>query len=133
MIVSKFGGTSVADGAAVRRLAQIVAARAEERPLVVVSALAGVTDALLALASTVHYGSRDEVAAAVEALVRRHEAVAVELLRSADHAMETIRADAEALLDSLAAAVGRRLRPAELDASWSDTASSGARGSWRRR
>jgi aspartate kinase len=114
MIVSKFGGTSVADADAIRRLAAIVALRAEQRPLVVVSALAGVTDGLLALASSAYTGTRDELTAAVEALVRRHETVAMEL-PNADDAISTLYADAEALLASLTAAAGRRLRPAELD------------------
>jgi aspartate kinase len=114
MIVSKFGGTSVADAAAIRRLAAIMAARAEQRPLVVVSALAGVTDALLTIASTAYACGRDELGAAVETLVRRHEAVAVEI-PEADDAMAAVQADAEALLAWITQAAGRRLRPAELD------------------
>ena len=114
MIVCKFGGTSVADADAIRRLAAIMATRAEQRPLVVVSALAGVTDALLALASTMCAGRQDAIAAALEPLFRRHEAVAMEL-PEADQAIATLRADAEALLASLTPAAGRRLRPAELD------------------
>src|SRR5438445_72662 len=48
-MVLKFGGTSVADAAALRRLAGLVRhAQRTTRPIVVVSALAGVTDALLA-------------------------------------------------------------------------------------
>ena len=114
MIVSKFGGTSVADADAIRRLVAIIAARSGEQPLVVVSALAGVTDALLALTSVVHAGSSDELLAAVEGLVGRHEAVA-ERLPDAEQAMATVRADADALLASLNDAVGRHLRPAEMD------------------
>ena len=46
MIVMKFGGTSVKDVAAVRRLVDII--RREKRPkVVVVSALSKVTDALI--------------------------------------------------------------------------------------
>lgn len=114
MIVTKFGGTSLADAEAIRRVAGIIASRAGQRPVVVVSALAGVTDALLGLASTVYIGTREELAAAVEALVRRHEAVAAEL-PDADQAIATVRGDAEALLAALDPAVGRRLRPAEVD------------------
>ena len=47
MIVMKFGGTSVGDAAAIRRAARIVLGAKE--PVVVVSALSGVTDALAAL------------------------------------------------------------------------------------
>jgi len=49
MILMKFGGTSVEDGAAIQRAANIVLGRLELRPVVVVSALAGVTDSLLAM------------------------------------------------------------------------------------
>src|SRR2546428_12610124 len=45
--VLKFGGTSVEDAAACARVAGIVRAHGRARPVVVVSALAGVTDALL--------------------------------------------------------------------------------------
>ena len=50
-IVMKFGGTSVADADAIRRLMSIVVARAEQLdvpPVVVVSATSGTTDQLLA-------------------------------------------------------------------------------------
>jgi aspartate kinase len=114
MIVCKFGGTSVADAAAIRRLTAIVGARTGEQPLIVVSALAGVTDGLLALADVVHTGDADQLADALGALVRRHQAVALEL-PGAEPAVETVRADAEALRVALTPALGRRLRPAEVD------------------
>ncbi|HWB40148.1 MAG TPA: lysine-sensitive aspartokinase 3 [Gemmatimonadales bacterium] len=114
MIVCKFGGTSVADGAAIRRLVAIVAARSGQQPLVVVSALAGVTDDLLDLAAAVPAGDAAAVHRALSELVRRHEAVAIEL-PGAEPAVGTVRADAEALRSSLTAALGRRLRPAEID------------------
>jgi aspartate kinase len=50
VIVVKFGGTSVADAAAITRATEIVRGRLEREPVVVVSALAGTTNALLALA-----------------------------------------------------------------------------------
>jgi aspartokinase len=50
MIVMKFGGTSVADAEAIGRMAAIVGGRLEEKPVVVASAMAGVTDQLLAMA-----------------------------------------------------------------------------------
>jgi len=50
VIVLKFGGTSVGDAAAIRRTAGIVASRLDRQPIVVVSALAGVTNALIAIA-----------------------------------------------------------------------------------
>jgi aspartate kinase len=114
VIVCKFGGTSVADAAAIRRLVAIVAGRAAERPLVVVSALAGVTDGLFNIAAAVRAGDAEALNKAIDALIRRHVAVAGEL-PGAGSAVETVRADAESLRPSLLAALGQPLRPAEID------------------
>jgi aspartate kinase len=46
VIVMKFGGSSVADAECIRAAAEIVRQRVDRRPVVVVSALAGVTDLL---------------------------------------------------------------------------------------
>jgi len=50
MIVMKFGGTSVAGAENMQRVAEIVVAHRKRRPVVVASAMAGVTDLLLAAA-----------------------------------------------------------------------------------
>jgi aspartate kinase len=50
MIVMKFGGTSVEDAQAITRVASIVADRRAHKPVVVVSAMGGVTDVLVAMA-----------------------------------------------------------------------------------
>ncbi|HEY3928850.1 MAG TPA: lysine-sensitive aspartokinase 3 [Candidatus Koribacter sp.] len=49
MIVMKFGGTSVEDASAIARVAAIVRGRAKQKPVVVVSALGGFTDQLVAM------------------------------------------------------------------------------------
>ena len=89
-VVLKFGGTSVADAAAVRRLTSIV--RHEAQPsVVVVSALAGVTDALLTLADLARAGERSEVDRAIGLLQERH----LELANSvADRARRALVAEA---------------------------------------
>ncbi len=115
MIVAKFGGTSVADADAIERLARIVRSRVAARPVVVVSALANVTDALLALAPLVQADDRAGVEAAVAALVDRHVAIA-RALPGGDAAIPYIAADADGLRRELRAALGRMLLPAELDA-----------------
>jgi aspartate kinase len=75
VIVMKFGGTSVKDKEAVRRVVQVVAR--ERRPrLVVVSALSKVTDALLALARLAEQGDAAGARQGVAALHRRHEEMA---------------------------------------------------------
>lgn len=115
MIVAKFGGTSVADAAAIRRLIGIIRARRDEQPIVVVSALARVTDALLGFAPLVESGNGAAVDAAVLALVARHSETAREL-PGTESALEQIRVDAVALGRELTRTLGRRITPAGLDA-----------------
>jgi aspartate kinase len=76
MIVCKFGGTSVADAAAIQRAGAIVAGRAAQHPVVVVSALAGVTNALLAIAEQATAGQLILAIRGVETLRERHLAEA---------------------------------------------------------
>ena len=58
MIVMKFGGTSVQDARAIERAAAIVRGRLEQKPVVVVSAMAKVTDQLLTMARAAGAGDR---------------------------------------------------------------------------
>jgi aspartate kinase len=76
MIVYKFGGTSVGSAERIRGVVEVIR-QAPHRPVVVVSALSGVTDALSALLLP---GREDELADRVEALRARHLAVARELV-----------------------------------------------------
>jgi aspartate kinase len=73
-IVMKFGGTSVADPAAIRQVTRIVAgtAAAGAPLLVVVSAMSGVTNDLLALCELAPAGDLDAVERALSAIQRRH-------------------------------------------------------------
>lgn len=114
MIVAKFGGTSVADAAAVGRLIEIVGRRISERPLVVVSALAGVTDALLNLARQAETEDSSSLDQAVASLVDRHEQMA-RALPGGDAALDFIFADAEQLRGELAGMEDRAATPAQLD------------------
>ena len=76
-VVMKFGGTSVQDAAAMRRLIEAVAAEPRRR-VVVVSALAGVTDALCDLADgKVRGAAAGEL---VHRLLERHIAIVRELV-----------------------------------------------------
>jgi aspartate kinase len=60
MIVMKFGGTSVESAAAIARVAAIVKAREDRRPVVVVSAMGKTTNKLLAIAAAAIHGPREE-------------------------------------------------------------------------
>ena len=76
MIVCKFGGTSVGDAEAIARTAAIIGARRERKPVVVVSALAGATNALLAIAEQAARGqligalAAIPIAGAIQVIVR---------------------------------------------------------------
>src|SRR5579884_112421 len=59
MIVMKFGGTSVESRDAIERVRNIVAARLDRRPVVVVSAMGKTTNRLLEIASLAVNGERD--------------------------------------------------------------------------
>jgi len=104
MIVCKFGGTSVGDRAAIERLVGIVHGRLASRPVVVVSAMSGVTNALLGLVEGTTGGDREGARARLSEIVARHRGTAAEL--GVPDALEgVLEADVtsiEAQLDSLA-------------------------------
>ncbi|MEN6633592.1 MAG: lysine-sensitive aspartokinase 3, partial [Candidatus Polarisedimenticolia bacterium] len=75
----KFGGTSVDGAARLAAAARVVASRRTERPVVVTSAMAGVTNALEALLSLARRADRAGVDARLEEVRARHLAVAAEL------------------------------------------------------
>ena len=83
MIVMKFGGTSVQDAKAIDRVAQIVQGRLADRPVVVVSAMARVTDSLLAMGKAAGAGDRKTALKMARALRERHYDTAGELLGTA--------------------------------------------------
>ena len=83
MIVMKFGGTSVEDAKAIERAAAIVKGRLELKPVVVVSAMAKVTDQLLAMARAAGSGDRKTALKLCRALQERHYNTAGELLGTA--------------------------------------------------
>lgn len=77
--VHKFGGSSLADAACFRRVADIVLAQPAGNLAVVVSAIGGMTDALLGLIDGASRG--EDVRPAVEALRVRYSGIVGELLR----------------------------------------------------
>jgi aspartate kinase len=81
----KFGGTSVEDAAAIDRVAGIVKSRLAERPFVVVSAMAKVTDQLLAMAAAAGAGDLDKALDICLKLRERHYITAGELLGTGLH------------------------------------------------
>ncbi len=80
VVVMKFGGTSVEDAAAIRRLIGIVQNRLTARPVVVVSALARVTDQLLEAGNSAATGHLGAALAIVRSIYVRHEQLADSLV-----------------------------------------------------
>src|SRR2546425_5831413 len=72
MIVMKFGGTSLQGAAPIRQVGSIIKRFARSRPVIVVSAMAGVTDDLIALAERSVAGLPREVSQRLDRLYRRH-------------------------------------------------------------
>ena len=80
VVVMKFGGTSVEDATAIRRLIGIVQGRLGARPVVVVSALARVTDQLLEAGNAAAAGHLGSALAIVRSIYVRHEQLADSLV-----------------------------------------------------
>ena len=76
----KFGGTSVQDAAAINQAAEIVKSKLERAPVVVVSAMARVTDTLLRIARVATERRYDEAAGIIDELHQRHVDTVRELM-----------------------------------------------------
>jgi aspartate kinase len=89
VVVMKFGGSSVVDATAIRRVIRIVSAERDRGTalVVVVSALGGVTDRLLGLAEAARKGRAADVDAGVAQLLERHIAEARALGAEGDAAL----------------------------------------------
>src|SRR6266568_5866488 len=84
MIVMKFGGSSVQDATAIRRVASIVASRLADQPVVVVSAMGGVTDKLVQVAETAARSDLSPALSLLEVIRARHVAAADNMLNPAE-------------------------------------------------
>jgi aspartate kinase len=86
MIVMKFGGTSVESAAAIERVAGIVKAREDRRPVVVVSAMGKTTNKLLAIAAAAVEGRREDFIAQIHDLRDFHSREARQVVPLAERA-----------------------------------------------
>lgn len=101
--VMKFGGTSVEDATAIRRTANIVAGRARKglSPVVVVSAMAKVTDQLLAAAAAAMAGRGDQESALDIATRLRTRHLETAALLASGERLRTLQVEIEHTLQSL--------------------------------
>ncbi len=102
--VLKFGGTSVGNGERIRRVAQIIfdiARNPEEAfPVVVVSAISGVTDHLIRLAGYLATGEREARQQAFIGLRQKHTETAQKAVRTPD-LLTRLQSDLTTTLDAL--------------------------------
>jgi aspartate kinase len=120
VIVCKFGGTSVGDAEAIRRTASIIAGRLDKQPIVVVSALGGATNVLIALAEQAARGQLIGALRAVQTLRERHLRESKALLGEGAEAQE-VATELSGMFDELASlaealSVLGDLTPRSLDA-----------------
>jgi aspartokinase/homoserine dehydrogenase 1 len=107
--VHKFGGASLADSAAVRRAVEIIQGHRREPTIVVVSAMAGATDALLAVAQQAGSGDARGVTALIDHLRSRYADAAHALLPAGRDRANMLAHTAEVFqeLEELAQGLGR--------------------------
>jgi len=84
MIVMKFGGTSVEDAPSIERVAEIIRARLDLKPVIVVSAMGKTTSKLLQAAEASAAGDSRTTLGIVADLKTRHTSEARRLVRNAD-------------------------------------------------
>lgn len=126
MIVMKFGGTSVESAEAIGRVAGIVRARLDRKPLVVVSAMGKTTNRLLAAADKAAAGNLGDALRDAEELLAYHRREAAWLAPGekqavAEAVLERRFEELESTLEKIAAA--GQVTPAL----WDETASYGER------
>jgi len=116
----KFGGTSVGDASCIARVAQIVRDASRQGPVVVVvSAMSGVTNRLVAASSRAEAGNREQVAELFAALRKQHEIALSALIPQSEKrnrlaaSMEDIFREGERLCEGTV--LLRELTPRTLD------------------
>ncbi|HMS40182.1 MAG TPA: lysine-sensitive aspartokinase 3 [Pyrinomonadaceae bacterium] len=108
----KFGGTSVGDVPAFERVFRIVSEQIEKNPVVIVSAMTKVTDALLNAFEIAKRGEIENAILSLDEHFERHQAVARHFLNSAQQKLFQIEIDfAQKELSELLMRVSRRSLP----------------------
>ena len=102
--VLKFGGTSVGSGERIRQVAKIITRTLhnsdEAFPVVVVSAMSGITDLLLSIARHICLGAYEESATQFTTLRHKHLEAAEKIVRHTEH-LPQLQHDLEEALNSL--------------------------------
>jgi len=101
LLVMKFGGTSVGNAQCLRRAAELVRRTpAGKHPVVVVSAMGGVTDRIAEALQLAKSGAGSDASAVCEALRQRHDQALADLFD--DGARAPVKAAVDKVIDTLA-------------------------------
>jgi aspartate kinase len=101
VIVIKFGGTSVGDADRVANAIEIVAERRQQKPVIVVSALAGVTNQLVEASEAACAQDQKRVAEIINSIRARHEDVALRLVQQKADFFESFARQLEKQIDEV--------------------------------
>ncbi len=129
MIVMKFGGTSVEDTTAIRRLIEIVRRERERKPVIVVSAMGRTTNGLLSCANLAGDGRIEEARSAIDAIAAHHSDTARQLALASEiddviRGLGTHFDAARSYLDQIAAAASVSARLSDAVSATGELASS---------
>jgi aspartate kinase len=101
VIVIKFGGTSVGDADRVANAIDIVAERRHLQPVIVVSALAGVTNDLVAASEAACAQDANRAAAIIANIRQRHEDVALRLVQHKSDFLDSFMRQLQKQMDEI--------------------------------
>ncbi len=114
MVVMKFGGTSVGSAQAIRRVAGIIQSRLEQDPVVVSSAVGGITNKLVELYHAGVEKDRDKAATLLDFIITRHRHILSELELRNDTELRSrlrgINEDLNEVLEEIFQTSGRNLQ-----------------------
>ncbi|MBE2256337.1 MAG: lysine-sensitive aspartokinase 3 [Ignavibacteria bacterium] len=91
MIVMKFGGTSVKDADAIKRVINIIKSRIDSKPVIVSSATAGTTDKLINIGNDSKNGNYEKAVKSIIELKERHLNIINDLIKSDKHISKAIK------------------------------------------
>jgi aspartate kinase len=102
-IIMKFGGTSLQDGERIRHVAQLIqnSAITGATPIIVVSAMANITDSLVAIIGKAISGDQNAISNFIKALRIHHEDASKKAIIQ-KHILKSVLSDLKKLLDELA-------------------------------
>ena len=123
MIVMKFGGTSIQDATAMTNVAHIVKASIEKHPVVVISAIAGATNALEKIGAFATDQNIHDARSVIGTLIDRHASIVDTLIkdRSRHDELHSVLLNAKRELEEIVRGVSilRELTPRTLDTFYS--------------